>query len=68
MKEERKTLAMLKVTLKKSKIKATKSQRETIRGLGLHKLNSFRILEDTPAIRGMINKVCHLVAVENVDQ
>ncbi len=59
---------MLKVTLKKSKIKATKSQRESIRGLGLHKLNSFKVLEDTPAIRGMVNKVCHLVAVENVDQ
>ncbi|MDA8406923.1 MAG: 50S ribosomal protein L30 [Deltaproteobacteria bacterium] len=68
MKRERKTWAMLKVTLKKSKIKATKSQRETIRGLGLHKLNSFKVLEDTPAIRGMVNKVCHLVAVENVDQ
>lgn len=68
MKRERKTWAMLKVTLKKSKIKATKSQRETIRGLGLHKLNSFKVLEDTAAIRGMVNKVCHLVAVENVDQ
>jgi len=59
---------MLKVTLKKSKIKATKSQRETIRGLGLTRINSSRVLEDTPAIRGMVNKVCHLVALEKVDQ
>ncbi|MGC8604713.1 MAG: 50S ribosomal protein L30 [Desulfomonilaceae bacterium] len=58
---------MLKVTLKKSKIKATKSQKETIRGLGLTKLNSSKILEDTPAVRGMINKVCHLVVFEKVD-
>ncbi len=59
---------MLKVTLKKSKIKATKSQKETIRGLGLTRINSSKVLEDTPAIRGMINKVCHLVAFETVDQ
>ena len=59
---------MLKVTHKKSKIKATKSQRETIRGLGLTRINSSRVLEDTPAIRGMVNKVCHLVALEKVDQ
>lgn len=68
MKEERKTWPMLKVTLKKSRIKATKSQRETIRGLGLTRINSSRILEDTPATRGMANKICHLVALENIDQ
>ena len=59
---------MLKVTLKKSKIKATKSQRETIRGLGLTRINSFKILEDTPAIRGMANKVAHLIQLEETDQ
>ncbi|MCX5872012.1 MAG: 50S ribosomal protein L30 [Deltaproteobacteria bacterium] len=58
---------MLKVTLKKSKIKATKSQRETIRGLGLTRINSSRVLEDTPAIRGMAGKVGHLVDVEKID-
>jgi large subunit ribosomal protein L30 len=58
---------MLKVTLKKSRIKATKSQRETIRGLGLTRINSSRVLEDTPAIRGMAGKVGHLVDVEKID-
>ena len=38
-------------------------QRRTLIGLGLNKLNRRRTLEDTPAIRGMINKVSHLVRV-----
>ena len=37
--------------------------RATIRGLGLRKVNSQRTLEDTPAVRGMINKVAYLVKV-----
>lgn len=57
---------MLKVILKKSKIKATKSQRNTVRGLGLTKINSFKFLNDTPEVRGMILKVAHLVEVEEV--
>lgn len=57
---------MLKITLKKSVIKSTKRQRDTVKGLGLRKLNSSRILADTPAIRGMILKVSHLVEVEEV--
>jgi large subunit ribosomal protein L30 len=52
---------MLKVTLKKSYIKATKSQIETLTGLGLRKLHQSRVLQDTPSIRGMITKVNHLV-------
>jgi large subunit ribosomal protein L30 len=55
---------MLKVTLKRSTIKATKSQRDTVRGLGLRKLNSSRVLIDTPEIRGMVRKVAHLVELE----
>ena len=39
------------------------SHRDTVRGLGLRKLNSTRVLEDTPAVRGMINKVDYLVLV-----
>lgn len=39
-------------------------QRETLVGLGLNKLNRSRELPDTPAIRGMIDKVAHLVRVE----
>jgi len=57
---------MLKVTLKRSPIKSTKSQRETIRGLGLRKIRQARVLEDSPAIRGMITKVNHLVEVEEI--
>ncbi len=40
-------------------------QRATLIGLGLNKMNRTRELEDTPSVRGMINKVKHLVKVEN---
>ena len=39
------------------------NQRETLRGLGLNKLHRQRVLEDTPAVRGMIDKVKHLVRI-----
>ena len=53
----------VKVTLVRS-IAGTKSDhRATITGLGLGRLNSSRVLEDTPAVRGMIHKVRHLVEV-----
>jgi len=57
---------MLKVTLTRSTIKSTKSQKETVVGLGLRKIRQSRVLEDTPEIRGMITKVGHLVEVEEV--
>ncbi len=41
------------------------SQRKTLIGLGLNKINRVRTLEDTPSVRGMINKVHHLVKVED---
>lgn len=41
------------------------SQRKTLIGLGLNKINRTRELEDTPSVRGMINKVHHLVKVED---
>lgn len=59
---------MLKVTLKRSTIKATKSQKDTVKGLGLRKLNSSRTLSDTPEVRGMIRAVNHLVEVEEVNE
>ncbi|MGB9617188.1 MAG: 50S ribosomal protein L30 [Desulfomonilaceae bacterium] len=59
---------MLKVTLKKSVIKSTKRQRDTVKGLGLRRMNSFRFLADTPEVRGMIRKVSHLVEVEEVKE
>ena len=53
----------LKVKLVKSPIGTLQSHRDTVRGLGLRKLNSTKVLEDTPAVRGMINKVDYLVQV-----
>jgi large subunit ribosomal protein L30 len=53
----------LTVTLVKSVAGTRQSHRDTVRGLGLRKINSTRVLEDTPAVRGMINKVSYLVKV-----
>ncbi len=53
----------LTVTLVKSVAGTRQSHRDTVRGLGLRKVNSTRTLEDTPAVRGMINKVSYLVKV-----
>ncbi|MBO0663865.1 50S ribosomal protein L30 [Jiella sp. MQZ9-1] len=46
-----------------SPIRRPKDQRQTLVGLGLGKMNRRRTLEDTPAIRGMIAKVAHMVRV-----
>ncbi len=54
----------VKVTLIKSLIGTKQSHRATVRGLGLRRLNSSAELEDTPAVRGMINKVSYLVKCE----
>ena len=54
----------VKVTQTGSPIGRKPGQRETLVGLGLNKLNRSRELEDTPAVRGMIRKVAHLVKVE----
>ncbi|HEX7387500.1 MAG TPA: 50S ribosomal protein L30 [Castellaniella sp.] len=53
----------IKVTLVRSTIGTLKSHRDTVRGLGLGKVNSSRVLIDTPEVRGMIRKVDYLVAV-----
>lgn len=57
----------VKVTLLRSGIGYTERQKKTILGLGLKRLNGSRLLNDTPAIRGMIGKVSHLLAVEDVE-
>lgn len=54
----------IKVKLVKSIIGTKESHRATVRGLGLRKLNSSSELEDTPAVRGMINKVSYLLKCE----
>ena len=53
----------VKVTLVKSVIGTKESHRATVRGLGLRRLNSSSELQDTPAVRGMIDKISYLVKV-----
>lgn len=54
----------IKVTQTGSPIRRPKIQRQTLVGLGLNKMHKTRELEDTPAVRGMIAKVSHLVKVK----
>ena len=63
MTDKTKESATVKVKLVKSIAGTRESHRATVRGLGLRKLNSESTLEDTPAVRGMINKVSYLVRV-----
>jgi len=58
--------ARLKVTQIGSPIGRQAYQRATLQGLGLNKMHRSRVLEDTPAVRGMIDGVRHLVRVESV--
>lgn len=55
---------MLKVKMVKSEIGRPEKQRKILRGMGLKKMNSTVTLVDTPEVRGMINKVIHLVSVD----
>jgi len=57
----------LRITLKKSPIGYIKKQKITIRTLGLRRIHHTVEHNDTPQIRGMINKVNHLVEVEEID-
>jgi len=54
----------VKVTQIRSVAGRPQDQHATLRGLGLNKVRSSRVLEDTPAVRGMIGKVRHLLQVE----
>lgn len=59
-------MKQLKVTLTRSLIGRPEDQRATVRALGLSKMHSSKVKDDTPTIRGMIRKVEHLVTVEEV--
>jgi large subunit ribosomal protein L30 len=59
---------MLKITLTKSLIGFNQKQRGTVRALGLGKLGSWVLHTDTPVIRGMINKIPHLLQVEQLNE
>jgi large subunit ribosomal protein L30 len=59
------TKSTVTITQIGSPIGRRKDQRQTLVGLGLNKMHRTRTLEDTPSVRGMINKVQHLVRVED---
>ncbi|MBI4298373.1 MAG: 50S ribosomal protein L30 [Chloroflexi bacterium] len=60
-------MARLRITWKKSTIGYEQDQRRTIKALGLRRLHQTVAHQDTPAIRGMIRKVRHLVQVEEFE-
>ncbi|NJB86123.1 large subunit ribosomal protein L30 [Lewinella marina] len=57
-------MATLRITQVKSVIDRPKSQKDTMKALGIKKMHQTVEREDTPVIRGMVNKVSHLVVVE----
>jgi large subunit ribosomal protein L30 len=59
-------MAQLKVTQVRSAIGTKRNQRETLRSLGLKRINDSVVQEDRPEIRGMVATVPHLVRVEEV--
>ena len=59
--------AQVRVRLKGSEIGSTERQRQTIRGLGLRRIGDTRVLAKTPAVLGMIEKVAHLLEVEEAN-
>lgn len=59
-------MAKLRITYTKSSIGCSVDQKETIKSIGLRKLNSSVVRDDTPTVRGMIFKVRHLVTVQEV--
>jgi large subunit ribosomal protein L30 len=60
-------MTQLKVTQTRSRIGGTHVQRATLRSLGLHRIGETVVKPDRPEIRGMVERVRHLVTVEEVD-
>ena len=58
--------AKIKITLSRSLIGRPEDQKSTVRSLGLNKMHHHVVQEDSPAIRGMIRKIEHLVTVEEL--
>lgn len=56
-------MSTITVKLKKSPIACTEKQKANVKGLGLRKIGSVKTLENTPAVRGMIKKVIHMVEI-----
>ena len=63
----KKKVKQIKITLKRSTIKRLANQKSTVKALGFKRLNQSVVHADTPVIRGMINRVSHLVEVEDVE-
>ena len=59
-------MSKLKITLKKGLIKQTEKQKRTVRALGLRRIHHSVIQQDSDQIKGMINKVSHLIDVEEL--
>ncbi|MDZ4748197.1 MAG: 50S ribosomal protein L30 [Saprospiraceae bacterium] len=59
-------MSKIKVTQIKSQIDRPQSQKDTIIALGLGKINKSKVHESNPQIQGMIDKVAHLISVENL--
>lgn len=59
---------LLKLTLVKSPIGYNKKQKDTVKALGLGRMGRSVLIGDAPQVRGMINKVSHLIEVEEVDE
>ena len=57
----------LRITLRRSVIGHPKDQKDTARALGLNRLNATVVRPDDPSVRGMVRKISHLVAIEQVD-
>jgi large subunit ribosomal protein L30 len=59
-------MSLVRIKQVRSTIKCTEKQKRTIEALGLGKINRTKEVENTPQIAGMIQKVAHLVTVENI--
>lgn len=67
MAEKKTTTKKIRVTLVRSAIGYNSDQKRTIEALGLNKINSSKEIVDNPCTRGMINKVRHLVSIEEIN-
>jgi len=65
---DKKAKAELRIKLVRSVVGTPKNQREVVKGLGLRKLNSEVLRNDSPEIRGMINKIPHMLKVEVLEK
>ncbi|HNX45469.1 MAG TPA: 50S ribosomal protein L30 [Anaerolineaceae bacterium] len=68
MAKEKEAVKIVRVKLVKSGIGYTVRQKNTLKALGFHRLNEVVEHEDTPVLRGMLNKISHLVEIETEEK